>query len=377
MNDYLICVTAAFGVEGVVKRELYKLGYGDIPAVNGTFEFHGSALDVARCNMFLRSAERVFIKLAEFPCATFDELFDGVSSIEWGDLLSVDGQYVVNGKCVNSVIFGISACQSIIKKAIIVKLSKKYHIAKFNESAERYKINFSIVNDIATIYLDTSGDGLHKRGYRDIVGEASIKETLAAAIIQLSVYNQDKDFADVFCGSGTFPIEAALYATKRAPGMNRKFDYEFWKTFPTVRNLAQQEAEDLIRRDVNPRIFGFDIDKRAIKQSIHHAEQAGVRELIHFQCADQSSFSSRKPYGVMCTNPPYGERLSNDKEVYTLMRSFSNTFNSLADWNLYLITAFSDFEKAFGKKADKNRKLFNGRIECRLYQYQGKKPKND
>jgi len=378
-NFYTICITSAFGIEAVVKRELFKLGYGNVPAENGTFTFKGSSLDVARCNMFLRSADRVYVKLSTFDCTTFDELFDGVEAIDWGEFLSVDGQYIVNGKCVNSTLYGISACQSIIKKAIIVKLSKKYRIKTFSENAERYKIVFSIVNDVATIYLDTSGDGLHKRGYRDIVGSASIKETLAAAIIQLSVYNPDKDFADPFCGSGTFPIEAALYATRRAPGLNRRFDYQDWKTFDnTVRAKAQEEAENLIRRDIKPKISGFDIDRKAIQQSIRHAEKAGVRDLIHFQCADQKTFSSSRPYGVMCTNPPYGERLLNDKEVYALMKDFSKTFNSLKDWNLYLITAFADFEKAFGKKADKNRKLFNGKIECRLYQYQGKKPnKND
>ncbi|MBQ7653196.1 MAG: class I SAM-dependent RNA methyltransferase [Clostridia bacterium] len=374
MNDYKIIVTSAFGIESVVKRELYKLGYGDVPAVNGTFEFSGSALDVARCNMFLRSADRVMIKLAEFECKDFDTLFDNVNKIEWGDYLSIDGQFIVNGKCVDSTLFGVSACQSIIKKAIIVKLTKKYNVRTFSESAERYKINFAIINDVCSIYLDTSGDGLHKRGYRDIVGEASIKETLAAAIIQLSVYNQDKDFADLFCGSGTFPIEAALYATRRAPGMNRKFDYEFWQSFPNVRDKAQEEADEMVRRDIKPRIFGFDIDKRAIQQSIRHAEQAGVRDLIHFQCADQKDFSSRKAYGVICTNPPYGERLSNEKEVFELMKSLSVTYSNLQDWSLYLITSFQDLEKAFGRKADKNRKLFNGRIECRLYQFLGRKP---
>lgn len=372
---YTICVTCAFGIEAITKRELEKLGYKDIPAKNGMLSFEGNEYDVARCNMFLRTAERVFIKLAEFPCTTFDELFEGVNKIPWADYISKYGQIIVNGKCVKSVIYGISASQSIIKKAIVVKMMKNFGIQTLAESEERYKVEFSIVNDVASIFLDTSGSGLHKRGYRDLVGPASIKETLASAILELSVFNPDKEFADPFCGSGTFPIEAVLYALNIAPGKNRDFDFSSWKTFnQKALPLAKDEALDTEIKDKKLKISGYDIDKNTLKLAVHHAEKAGVREHIHFQQGNALDFSSKKSYGVICTNPPYGERLSNEKEVARLMGDFANTFFKLNEWSLYLITALPSFEYAFGKKADKNRKLFNGKIECRLYQYMGAKP---
>lgn len=372
---YNICVTCAFGIEGITKRELEKLGYLKVPANNGMFCFEGNEYDIARCNMFLRTAERVYIKLAEFPCTTFDELFDGVNKIRWSEYISKDGEVIVNGKCVKSTIYGISASQSIIKKAIVVSLTKSYGLKNLAETAERYKVEFAIVNDIATIYLDTSGTGLHKRGYRKLVGAASIKETLAAAILELSVFNADKEFCDPFCGSGTFPIEAAMYARNIAPGKNRQFDYTLWKSFnEKAYPLAKEEAVDTEIKDKKLKISGYDIDKNAIKLSMHHAEKAGVREYIHFQTGNALDFSSHKSYGVICTNPPYGERLSNEKEVAKLMGQFAKTYAKLNEWSLYLITALPGFEYAFGKKADKNRKLFNGKIECRLYQYMGAKP---
>lgn len=375
MKQYLdISITSAFGVEASLKRELEKLGFGDVPAINGTFTFKGTLLDIARLNIFLRTADRVYISLGKFSCSTFDELFDGVHNIEWQDYISKNGQIVVNGKCVNSILYGISACQAITKKAIIVKLSEHYKVRTFSENGERYKINFSIVNNICEILLDTSGDGLHKRGYRDLVGEASIKETLAAAILDLSVYNPTKEFSDPFCGSGTFPIEAALKAMNIAPGINREFDFEKWGFCKDFSSIAREEAKDLEKRDIKLKISGYDIDKNAIKLAIRHAERAGVRDKIHFQVGNALDFSSHIPYGVICTNPPYGERLSNEKEVGKLMEDFSKTFFKLKDWSLYLITSLSGFESYFGKKANKNRKLYNGKLECRLYTYMGNKP---
>lgn len=372
---YNICVTTAFGIEAVTKRELSRLGFENVPANNGMFSFYGNELDIARCNMFLRTAERVYIKLGEFPCTDFDGLFDGVSAINWSDYINFEGQVVVNGKSVNSVIYGVSACQSIIKKAIVVKLCRGHGTNTLPEKAERYKVEFAIINDVCSIYLDTSGVGLHKRGYRELVGEASIKETMASAILQLSIFNPDKDFADPFCGSGTFPIEACMLALNIAPGMNRTFDFAEWKTIDgNPYQVALEEAKDLVRKDKEVRIAGYDIDKNAIKLSMHHAEKAGVREHIHFQQRDALDFSSHRSYGVICTNPPYGERLSNEKDASELMKNFAKTFYKLNDWSLYLITALPGFEYAFGKRADKNRKLYNGKIECRLYQYLGKKP---
>lgn len=374
-DNFYLCASTAFGIEAVTKRELFALGIDDALGKNGMLYFKGTQNDIARCNMFLRSAERVFILIGSFPCASFDELFEGVNNINWADYLPQDAKIIVNGKCVNSVLYGVSACQSIAKKAIVVKMKKSYNTPTVPESGNEYRINFAIVNDIAEITIDTSGKGLHKRGYRDLVGDAAIKETLAAAIILLSVWNPERAFIDPFCGSGTFPIEAALIGHNIAPGINRSFAYDAWDNFDTkIKKEVREEAKDKEKRDASLRISGVDIDGAAIKLALHHAERAGVKQSIHFQKDDMRNISSRYKYGVIATNPPYGERLMAEKEVASLMKDFSKTFNSLDDWSLYLITSFGEFERYFGKRADKNRKLYNGKLQCRLYQYLGAKP---
>ncbi|NCA66978.1 MAG: class I SAM-dependent RNA methyltransferase [Clostridia bacterium] len=375
MKEFEICVSTAFGIEAVTKRELNGLGILEAPARDGMLYFRGNHNDIARCNMFLRSAERVYIIVDTFPCASFDELYEGVFALDWMEFLPRNAKIIVNGKCVNSVLYGVSACQSIMKKAIVVKMKKSYCMATVEEDGNEYKVNFAIVDNIATITIDTSGKGLHKRGYRDLVGEAAIKETLAAAIIQLSIWNPDRVLLDPFCGSGTIPIEAALIGHNIAPGNMREFSYEKWDNFDKkIIEYARQEAKDLIKMDKSLRISAFDIDGEAIKLAERHAKRAGVNESIHFQKMDMRKVESRYKYGVIITNPPYGERLMEEREVANLMKDFSKMFYTLDNWSLYLITSFGEFERYFGRHADKNRKLYNGTLQCRLYQYLGEKP---
>lgn len=367
-----ISVSSASGVEAVTKRELYKLGYGDVPSIGGRMTFDGDEKDVCACNLFLRTANRVFIELSAFKVRSFDDLFDGVSDIAWENILPADGQIVVTAKCVESTIHAVSATQSVCKKAICERLLKSYKT--LSESGERYKIEISIVKDYATVYLDTSGSGLHRRGYRGLVGEAPLKETLAAAIILLSVWNPSRPFVDLFCGSGTLPIEAALIAKNIPSGGNRDFDFLHWKKFDSSAFAPMKEEAYKNIKSEKLQIAGFDIDEQQLKLARKHAELAGVAEDIHFQKADVSEFSSKKRYGVLFCNPPYGERLSDRKEIEKLMRAYGKVYASLPDWSAYTITPVTDFERLFGKKATKKRKLYNGSIECCLYAMLGNPP---
>lgn len=367
-----ISVSSASGVEAVTKRELYKLGYGDVPSIGGRMTFEGDEKDVCACNLFLRTANRVFIELKSFKVRSFDDLFDGVSDIEWEKILPSDGRIVVTAKCVESTIHAVSATQSVCKKAICERLLKTYK--SLSESGERYKIEISIAKDYATVYLDTSGSGLHRRGYRGLVGEAPLKETLAAAIILLSVWNPSRPFADLFCGSGTLSIEAAMIAKNIPSGGNRDFDFLHWKKFDSSA-FEPMKAESFKNiKNEKLQISGFDIDEQQLKLARKHAELAGVAEDIHFQKADVSEFSSKKRYGVLFCNPPYGERLSDRKEIEKLMRAYGKVYAALPDWSAYTITPVTDFERLFGKKATKKRKLYNGSIECCLYAMLGNPP---
>ncbi|MBR2984076.1 MAG: class I SAM-dependent RNA methyltransferase [Clostridia bacterium] len=377
MKKYKISVTTASGVEAVTKRELRDLGIENAPAISGRLSFEGTALDVARCNMFLRTADRVYIEVGRFPCTNFDQLFEGVSKLDWKSFLPVDASFPVNGKCVGSVLYGVSACQSIIKKSIVVALKKAYRVAEILEDGSEYRIEFTIIKDEAVLYIDTSGSPLHKRGYRNLVGAAPMKETLAAAIILLSVWRYNRPFIDPFCGSGTLAIEAAMIGLDKAPGLCRTFAYEWWDNFPQeAKDKARSEAKERVKKDRTLQISAFDIDKNAIRLAEHHAKNAGVYEYIHFQCMDMREVKSSKAYGVVITNPPYGERLLSEKELRLLYQDFQKVYKNLPDWSLFLITAYGDFESVFGKKADRTRKLYNGDLECRLYQYLGKKPKD-
>lgn len=370
--DILVCTSA--GVEAVTKRELYKLGVTDCPATDGRLCFRGDLADVISCNINLRTADRVLIKIAEFDASTFDELFDGVFAINWRDWLSVDQRVVVSAKSVKSKLFALSSLQSLAKKAIVEKLKKSYKVATIDEQGSEAKIEISLKNDVATVCIDTSGAGLHKRGYRDLVGAAPLKETIAAAMIMLSVWNPDRPFVDLFCGSGTLPIEAAMIGLNIAPNMNRDFAVQGFKFFDqqVFDNVLQKAKDNVVDRQL--KIMGFDIDKGAISLSLRHARRAGVENHIHFQQQDFKDFSTKHKYGVIVSNPPYGERLMTEKEVRFLYKDLRAKFVTLPDWSMGLLTSYYNFEQAFGKKADKNRKFFNSNLECHYYQYLGARP---
>lgn len=379
MKPLLLGISCGFGLESVTQRELQRvLQIDKAPAQNGLLRFVGSIEDVVKANVYLRTAERVYIIVGEGKATTFDELFALVESMPWEDILPQDAKIHVKGKSVSSTLYGVSACQSIAKKAIVVRMHKALHTKDLPETGAEYAITVSLYKDVATLLLDTSGIGLHKRGYRRLVGEAAIKETMAASILQLSVWNKHKAFIDPFCGSGTFAIEAALAARNIAPGTLRKFAFDDWPNVDEeLCKKIRKEAVSQEDRETPLRIAGFDIDPEAIKLCRYHAKNAGVAEDIHFQSMDMRQVESRYPYGVIATNPPYGERLLDDKAVHILMQDFAAVYRRLPNWSLYLITAYPFLEDAFGQKADKNRKLYNGKIECRLYRYMGEKPKKE
>ena len=371
-----ICVTSASGIEAVTKRELYKIiGKEDLSAINGRIKFEGDESDVVKCNLNLRTGNRVEIVLGGFKAETFDDLFDGVKSIPFEEYIDRDGKIIVSAKSVQSKLFAYSAIQSVSKKAICERLCKKYGVNELNESGARYKIEVAALKDYVTVTLDTSGDGLHRRGYRGLVGEAPLKETLAAALVELSVWNKTRPFADLFCGTGTIPIEACMIALNIPAGLNRGFDFQNWKCFDKkIFDRAAEEAKANIVTDADLRISGFDIDDKQLKLARKHAELAGVDKYIHFQRADMRDFSSRFSHGVIISNPPYGERLSDRKEVEKLYRDYGKKVALLDDWCAYTLTPVDDFERLFGKKADKNRKIYNGMMKTYLYQYMGVKP---
>lgn len=368
-------VAVASGIEAVCKRELLRLGYNPSGANFGRIEFEGDYEDVLRANVFLRTANRVRIVLAKFKAETFDELFDGIFAMRWQDVVTRDGRIIVNAKSQSSKLFALRSIQSITKKAIISKLASTFG-GSFDESGAVYDVEVSLCGDVATVTLDTSGEGLHKRGYRTYLGDAPIRETLAAAMIELSVWNPDRAFIDPFCGSGTIPIEAALIGLNIAPCMNRNFACESFKNAPNVRELVQQEAQDSIRDRVL-HISGFDINKDAIKLAQKHAERAGVKDKIHLQVGDMRDVSSRFSHGVIVTNPPYGERLMDEAELKVLYRDFGTMTRKLDEWCVYAITSYRAFEKYFGARADKVRKLYNSELECNFYQYLAAPPKKN
>lgn len=367
-------VAAASGIEAVTKRELVALGYEPSGAEWGRITFEGSYLDVLRANMFLRTAGRVRIVLASFAADSFDALFDGMYAYPWQEVISRRGRVIVNAKSRGSKLFALSAVQSVSKKAIAKKLTQAYGVASLDESEEIYDIQVSLDADVATVALDTSGEGLHKRGWRTYLGDAPIRETLASAMLSLSVWKPDRPFIDPFCGSGTIPIEAALMGKNVASGMFRHFACEEFKLAPNIAGRVRDEAEQLVRRDVKLRISGFDIDPNAVKLAMKHASAAGVAGDIHLQAADMRGVSSRFKYGVIVTNPPYGERLMDEAALKTLYRDFGRMTARLDEWSIYAITSYRAFEKYFGRKADKVRKLYNSEIECNFYAFLGAKP---
>ena len=372
------------GIEQITKRQLFSLGYEKAPADNGRIEVEGDWQDVARLNVLLRSGERVLIVLDKFKATTFDELFEGIYAIPWENWLTVDSKILMDGKSVQSTLAAIKVSGGVAKKAIIQRLADKIRTGRktFSESGARSIVGVSIYKDEVTVTLDTSGEGLHKRGYRSLAYSAPLKETLASALIDSTFYNPDRDiekpFADIFCGSGTLPIEAAMKALHIAPGVNRGFDFTAWACCPKgVLELAKEEAKDKENREAKPVIFASDISDKAISIAKFHAKQAGVEKNIRFSVADAKRFKSDLKYGVLLSNPPYGERLGDEKEVRQLMNEVGKAFRNLPDWNAYILTALPDFERYFGKTADKKKKLFNANLVCGFYSYFGKPPKEN
>lgn len=377
-EENTLCVTCASGIEKVTKKELERLGYGETPAVNGVLTFKGNGFDVARCNVNLRTADRVYIKICEFPVTTFDELFDGVKSVKWKNYFPSDAKVIVNGKCVKSKIFAISACQSIIKKAVAENLCEAYHKNRISEFGAEYSLKFSIYKDVFTLLLDTSGAGLNKRGYRDLVGIAPIKETLAASLVLLSDYYYKRPFLDPFCGSGTIAIEAAMIAQNIAPGKLRKFAFNEWNNFnEKYFRKAIEEANDKEKREKSSEILGSDIDKKAIKLALRHAERAGVKDYVNFSVSAVKDVKISLKCGTIVTNPPYGTRVYDKEQAEECYKDLGNLYRSLDGWSAFVITSDNAFQKRFGLKADRIRKLYNSDLECNYYYYYGKKEKEN
>lgn len=365
---------SASGIEAVTKRELISLGYAPSGAERGRIAFEGDFKDVLRANIFLRTANRVRIVLDSFEAVDFDNLYENIGAFRWEELLDKTAVINVSAKSYKSALFALSSIQSVAKKAILNRLQTAYGLTRFPETGENYDIEISIESDVASVTLDTSGQGLHKRGYRTYLGDAPIRETLAAAMVLLSVYKSERALIDPFCGSGTIPIEAALIALDSAPGINRKFACESFYGAPDVKFAVIDEAEQRIKRNTPLRISGFDINPDAVKLALKHAEKAGVKDKIHFQTMDMRNVSSRYAHGIIITNPPYGERLLNEEELKILYSDFGNVYRSLDKWSAYVITSYRGFEKYFGQKSDKVRKLYNSELNCNFYRFLGAKP---
>lgn len=366
-----------FGLEAVLKREIQDLGYEIAGVEDGRVTFYGDAQAVCRANVFLRTAERILWKVGSFKAVTFDELFEKTKSLPWEEYIPKDGKFwVAKAASVKSKLFSPSDIQSIMKKAMVKRLQEHYHMEWFQEDGASYPVRVFLMKDTVTIGIDTSGVSLHKRGYREMSGKAPITETLAAALIMLTPWNRERILVDPFCGSGTFLIEAAMMAADIAPGMNRSFTAEGWTNLITKKHWydAADEAEGLIRRDVEVDIQGYDADDSVIKIARQNAAEAGVGHLIHFQQRDVKELRHPKKYGFIITNPPYGERLEEKENLPQLYRTFGESFKELDSWSAYMITSYEEAERYFGRKADKNRKIYNGMLKTYFYQFLGPRP---
>lgn len=363
------CAPCHFGLEGLVADELRRLDMPDVRAENGRVRFGGTEAELAKACLWLRCAERVLVEVGSFTATTFDELFEGVKALPLEDYIPKNAAFPVKGYSIDSKLFSVSDCQSIIKKAAVTRLSQKYGISWFPEDGEKLQLQFSIMNDVCTLYLDATGDGLHKRGYRPAHVAAPLSETLAAAMVILSRYRGRDDFCDPFCGSGTLPIEAALIAKNRAPGIGRSFAAEDWSCLDgKVWRLAREEAPTR-EFDGDYRIFASDLDPEAVKISKENAQRAGVAKYISFEQADATSFDRKTERGVIVTNPPYGERLMEKREAEALYAAFGQAYFASENWKLFILSSHTEFERTFGRTADKKRKLYNGMIKCDLYMY--------
>lgn len=376
-NLYELVCPCHFGLEAVLKREIYDLGYDISKVDNGRVYFEGDDEAIARANVNLRIAERVMICVGEFQAVTFTELFDQVAELEWERFIPNDGKFwVTKASSVNSKLFSGSDIQSIVKKAIVSRLSKKYNISWFEETGNEYPIKIMILKDKVSVCIDTTGVALHKRGYRIASGDAPISETLAASIIKLTPWRPDRILVDPFVGSGTIIIEAAMMAANIAPGMHRSFTSNTWSNVvpKSIWNDVIEEANDVIDTNVETHLQGYDIDGKVLKIARDNAARAGVADLVHFQNRDVADLSHAKKYGFIITNPPYGERLEEKEALPQIYTALGNAFNKLDDWSAYVITPYEEIEKDFNKKATKKRKLYNGMIKTYLYSFEGKKP---
>lgn len=370
-----LIASATFGLESVVGNELKSLGFENVVVENGRVLFTGDESDLIKANMWVRTADRIYIQVASFKSTTFEDLFEKINKLPWEVYLPMNANFPVNAKSVKSKLFSLSDIQRISKKAIVKRLGQLYNKTWLPEDGPRYSIHVAFLKDEVTVSIDTSGAGLHKRGYRVKGHMAPLKETLAAALIQLSRWQGKIPLIDPMCGSGTIAIEAAMIGRNIAPGLSRKFDFEEWPLIPNeLFKQIKKEAYEAIDYEKELHIEAFDIDPRAIKVARENAELAGVEEDIHFQVRDVKDLSSSKKYGYVITNPPYGERLNELEEVQDLTRIMSQRFEVLDTWSKYVFTAFEDFEKFLGNKATKNRKLYNGRLKCYFYQYFGPRP---
>ncbi len=369
MSRYTLIATSAFGLESVVAHELAGLGYANTKVDTGRVVFEGDEYDIVRCNIKLRTADRLLIRMAEFRAVDFEELFQGTLAVPWEQVITADGKMHVTGKSIKSTLFSVPDCQSIVKKAVVEAMKRRYTASWFPEDGPVFKIEVALLKDVVTLTLDTSGNGLHKRGYRKGAGEAPLRETLAAAMVLLSRWKPDRILADPMCGSGTIPIEAAMIGRNIAPGINRSFIAEGWPLIPQkVWANVREEAREAINRD-DFQILASDIDSRVFKKARENAENAMVGENILFQRKPLEEFSTKRKYGCIISNPPYGERMGEKSEAEAIYRTLGGLYEKLDTWSFYILSSHPDFQKCFGSGADKNRKLYNGKIKCYFYQY--------
>lgn len=372
MEQLQLIATAPMGLEALVARELKDLGYTEQQGENGRVAFRGDLAAIARTNLWLRTADRVLIQMAKFEARTFEELFQGVHACPWADWIPQDANFVVEGRSHQSQLSSVPACQKIVEKAVVEKLKLTYPIRWFPKTGAKYRIEVALLKDVALITLDTTGPSLHKRGYRKLAAEAPIKETLAAAMLLLARWHPERPLLDPFCGSGTIPIEAALMAHNMAPGLHRSFDAENWSVMSErLWSTARDEAFDLVNEEAPLEITGSDNNAEVLELARHHLRAAGLSKSVKLLQRDVADLTALRSYGYLITNPPYGERLGEKEEAEALYRTLGRQVKGLDDWSVFVITAHKEFEKFYGRRADKKRKLYNGRIECDLYQYLG------
>lgn len=377
MNRMELSAPCHFGTEAVLKREIYDLGYDIIKVEDGRVTFEGDPEAICRGNVFLRSTERILVNVGSFHAETFEELFQGIKALPWEDYIPADGKFwVTKATSIKSKLFSTSDIQSIAKKAMVDRLRSEYHITWFEETGNAYPVRIFLMKDEVTVTIDTTGESLHKRGYRIHTAKAPITETLAASLLMLTPWHADRILVDPFCGSGTFPIEAAMMAANIAPGVNRQFLAQGWTNLidPDLWKEAKEEAKDMEDRTVKTDIQGYDLDGEVVKCARENAKLAGVDHMIHFQQRPVSELRHPKKYGFIITNPPYGERLEEKSDLPPIYGDFCRQFKALEDWSAYMITSYDGVEKQMGRKADKVRKIYNGMMKTTFYQFLGPKP---